>query len=449
MSGGRTTIRRPSVDPLASYQRRSYWEATMPPLPDRSGRPLPDTADVVVVGGGYTGLSAARTLARAGASTVLIEAETLGWGASTRNGGIVHPGYKWGPRELVRRYGAETGHGLYRETVEAYEWTKALVAEEAIECELDERGQVTLAWAPAHVASLEASRSSLASVGVDATIVPRERLREEIGSDAHHGGLVHDQAAGIHPGKYLAGLARAADLAGADLHERVRATGVRREADGRSIVETTAGRIAAREVVAATNGYTDRFMPALRRRVIPIGSYIIVTEPLDEGLATELSPRGRVFIDSKNFLYYWRISADRRMVFGGRASFLPTSVERTAAILQRGLARVHPQLATARIDYAWGGKVAFTMDRMPHAGRIGGVTYALGYCGTGVAMSGYLGMRVAGWLGGAPPPVLAGLPFPVVPVPYEGRPWFLPIVGEWYRLHDGRAARRDVPSAGA
>ncbi len=443
----RATIGRPSTraasgrdgGPLASYERRSYWQATMPPMPDRRGLPLPDAADVVVVGGGYTGLSAARALARGGATVVLIEAETLGFGASTRNGGMVHPGYKWGPAELVRRYGEDTGRALYRESVDAYETVKRIVADEAIECELDDRGQITLAWAPSHVANLHAAQAGLASVGVEATFVARERLREEIGSDAYHAGLTHDLCAGIHPAKFLAGLATSADAAGARLHEGVRAISVRPQADGRTVVETSDGPIIAGEVVVATNGYTDGVAPGLRRRVIPIGSYVIVTEPLAPGLAAEISPRGRMFVDTKNFLYYWRVTADCRMMFGGRASFMPTSVERTAAILQRGLATVHPELASTRIDYAWGGNVAFTADRMPHVGRRDGITYAMGYCGSGVAMSTYLGMRVGEWLAGGPAPTLASLPFPLVPVPFEGRPWFLPFLGEWYRLADRRA----------
>ena len=205
----------------------------------------------------------------------------------------------------------------------------------------------------------------------------------------------------LHPGRYFAGLAAAADRAGADLHEGVRARTIRRQADGRFVVETERGAILARDVFVATNGYTDGVVPTLRRRIIPIGSYIIATEPLPEDLAAELSPKGRAFFDTKNFLYYWHVSADRRMVFGGRASFLPTSIEHTAAILHRGLLEVHPQLAGRRIDYAWGGNVGFTFDRMPHAGRTkDGVAYAMGCCGTGVALMTHLGTHGRGVAGG-------------------------------------------------
>jgi glycine/D-amino acid oxidase-like deaminating enzyme len=423
------------------YERRPYWHATMPALPDRTGRTLPDAADVVVVGGGYTGMNAARELARQGASVTLLEAETLGFGASTRNGGIVHPGYKWGPRALIKRYGEETGRALYRETLDAYELVKRLIVDEGIDCEFRECGYLDLAYGPSHVDDLREAVEGLALVGVEATFVPRDRLREEIGSDAYYGGLVHEGSGLLHPGKYFAGLVAAAERAGADLHEGVRATGIRRQADGRLVVETSRGAIIARDVIVGTNGYTDGVVPSLRRRIIPIGSYIIATEPLPEELARDLSPKGRAFFDTKNFLYYWHVSEDRRMIFGGRASFLPTSVDHTAAILHKGLLEVHPQLAGSRIEFAWGGNVGFTFDRMPHVGRRDGVTYAMGCCGTGVALMTFLGTALGTWAGGGEPPVLARLKFPLVPAPYEGRPWFLPFAGEWFRLQDRLTAR--------
>jgi glycine/D-amino acid oxidase-like deaminating enzyme len=428
------------------YERRPYWHATVPDLPSRRDRQLPDHADVVVIGGGYTGINAARVLARAGAAVTLLEAEQLGFGGSTRNGGIVHPGYKWGPEELIARYGEETGRALFLETMEAYELVKRLIADEGINCEFRERGYLDVAWARSHAVDLRASVEILRRFGIEAEFVPKERLHEEIGTSFYHGGLVFPLSGLLHPGKYFAGLAAAADAAGADLHEGVRARRIHKQADGLLVVETDRGAILAKEVVVGTNGYTDGVVPSLRRRIIPIGSYIIATEPLPEELARNLSPKGRAFFDTKNFLYYWHVSEDRRMIFGGRASFLPTSVDRTAAILHKGMLEVHPQLAGYRVEYAWGGNVGFTFDRMPHVGRRDGITYAMGCCGTGVALMTALGSAVGEWLGGGPAPALAQLPFPLVPAPYEGRPWFLPFAGEWFRLQD-KLARRGGRSA--
>jgi len=423
------------------YERRALWQTSMPALQDRSGRDLPDSVDVVVIGGGYAGITAARELARRGIAVTLLEAHTLGWGASTRNGGIVHAGYKWSARQLIKRYGEATGRALYRETLDSYALVKQVIADEAIACDFRECGHLELAYATAHVPELHQAQKGLASVGVASTFLPRERLRDEIGSDAYFGALAVEGSALLHPGRYFAGLAEAAARAGADLHEGVRARSTRRDGDGRFLVGTTRGTIRARDVFVATNGYTDGVVPSLRRRIIPIGSYIIASEPLPADVAHDLSPKGRAFFDTKNFLFYWHVSADNRMVFGGRASFLPTTIDRTAAILWRGLLEVHPQMAEYRIEYAWGGNVGFTFDRMPHVGRTrDGVTYAMGCCGTGVALMTNLGTKVGAWLAGGEAPELAKLRFPLVPAPYEGRPWFLPFAGEWFRLQDRLAA---------
>jgi glycine/D-amino acid oxidase-like deaminating enzyme len=429
------------------YEKRPYWHATMPPLRPRSGRDLPDRADVVVVGGGYTGVAAARRLAGAGASVTLLEARELGWGASTRNGGIIHPGYKWGPKALIRRYGEEQGRALFRETLDGYAYVRDTISSAAIECEFRENGHLELAYGHSHVPDLDAERDSFAFVGLESRVIGGSDIKAEIGTDVFPAALAVGGSGLLHPGKWFAGLVGLAEAAGADLHDGVRARAIRPQADGQAVVETDRGAILAGNVLVATNGYTDGVAPALRRRILPVGSYIIATEPLSEDVAREIAPTDRAFFDTKNFLNYWHVSKDRRMIFGGRVSFMPTDVDHTARLLYRQLLRIHPQLAGIRVDFSWGGKVALTMDRMPHAGRKGPLAWAMGYCGTGVAMSTYLGTRMAEWLAGGEQPALAKLRFPLVPAPYEGRPWFLPFVGEWYRFKDRLTARSKPKSA--
>jgi glycine/D-amino acid oxidase-like deaminating enzyme len=424
------------------YERRPYWHATMPALPDRTGRDLPDSVDAVVVGGGYTGLAAARALASGGATVVVLEARTLGWGASTRNGGIAHPGYKWGPSSLVKRYGPELAVELYRDSVEATEFLERTILDAGIEAELRFNGYMELASARAHAEEFESESDIRAAWGIPARVVPRDRLADEVGTAAYHGGLTIDTGGLLHPGKWFAGLVGLAEQAGAQLHERTRVRSIRRQADGRFVVETERGAIHARDVLVATNGYTDGAAPSLRRRIIPIGSYIIATEPLPEALAKELSPTGRAYFDTRNFLSYWHVSADRRLVFGGRVSFFPTTVDRTAKLLHTRMLDVHPQVAGYRVEYSWGGKIGMTFDRMPHIGRSGGVMYAMGCCGSGVVLLHWLGTKAGEWMGGGEAPALARLGFPLVPAPYEGRPWFLPVVGEFFRAQDRLAARQ-------
>jgi glycine/D-amino acid oxidase-like deaminating enzyme len=433
---------RPTLN--LDYERRPYWHATMPALPDRSGKALPNAADVVVIGGGYTGVAAARRLASSGASVAVLEANSLGWGASTRNGGIAHPGYKWGPESLVKRYGRALGVRLYAESVEATDLLVRTIRDNDIDADLRLNGYLELAWSRSDAEAFIDEAPMRTEWGTPARVVPHEELASEVGTTAYHGGLALDSGGVLHPGKWFAGLVGLAEAAGAGLHEGVRALAIRRQPDGRFVVETSRGAIHARDVLVATNAYTDGVAPALRRRIIPIGSYIIATEPLPEDLARDISPTGRAYFDTRNFLSYWHVSADRRLIWGGRVSFFPTSVEKTARLLYRRMLEVHPQVAGYRVEYSWGGKIGMTFDRMPHIGRSGGVMYAMGCCGSGVVLLHWLGTRAAEWLGGGQAPALAELRFPLVPAPYEGRPWFLPVVGEYFRARDRLAARDRV-----
>jgi glycine/D-amino acid oxidase-like deaminating enzyme len=415
---------------------RCLWTDTAGSQPLRAAVALPATTDVAIIGGGYTGLAAARHLARRGTDVTLLERNTLGWGASSRNGGFILPGYKPEMQELDRRLGSERASRMFRLSLDAIDFLRNLIAEERIPCDFVRCGAVTLAAKPGHLRDLEESGRFLRQrLGYETELLGPEEMRREIGSSRYHGALVNPQGCAIQPAKYLRGLALAAERAGARLLEHSEVIKVQQR-NGAFEVATPQGTVRAREVLAATNGYTPAALSALRRRVIPIGSYLIATAPLHPELARKLVPRGRVFSDTKHLLYYFRLSPDGRMVFGGRASFTPAGTWHSAAILTSGMKEVFPELAGARIEYAWSGKVAYPVDHLPHAGRLGGIHYAMGYCGHGVALATYLGDRMGEVLAGSGQvPDLGTDRFRAIPF-YNGVPWFLPLVGGYYRVRD-------------
>ena len=412
---------------------RCLWLDALPPRGPAA--PLPRCADVAVVGAGYTGLSAARTLARHGASVLVLERHRIGSGASGRNGGFVLPGFKPEPGWLIRRYGIEAARALFDTSMEAIGFLESLIADEAIDCGYARRGTVTLAGRPSHLRNLALSGRVLRErFGHQTVLLGRNDLREELDSRWYHGGLLDPAAGGLHPARYCAGLAAAAVRRGAVIVEGVEVLGATRVGGGTTIA-TSDGPVDVAEVLVATNGYTGPAFPPLERRVVPIGSYVIATAPLGDSLAGALIPRRRVMSDTWNLLHYFRLSDDGRLVFGGRASFTPTTIDRSSGILAAAMRRVFPALATVPIEFAWAGKVAFCRDRMPHAGRLDGWHYALGYAGHGVALSTWLGARMGDALAGrGAMPAFTGDP-PAIPL-YRGRPWFLPAVGAYYRTKD-------------
>jgi len=428
-----------------NIRETNYWlETVQEPVRGASG-PLPEDIDVAIVGGGYCGLSAARTLAKRGVNVAVLEAENVGWGASCRNGGMVLTGMKLPVPTLIGRYGRELVQHMYAASLEGIDLVEQIVREEGIECAFSRCGHLEVACKQAHFHAYAQAASCIKDeFNHDLRIVPKSELRSEIGSDIYFGGMVDESSAGLNPAQYVNGLAKAAQRAGAILCEHTRVVDVKTDATNgnrRFRLQTSRGPLAAREVLLASGAYTTSATPALRKKVIPIGSYIIATEVLPAGMARGLSPRNRMIYDSKHFLYYYRLTPDNRMLFGGRAAFFPESestVRESAELLRQGMVGVYPQLRDAKVEFVWGGTLDFTLDVMPHAGKISGMHYGVGFAGHGVAAATWMGAKLAGTIcGDADDNPFSIISFPGAPIGLRsGHTWALPLAGLYYRMLD-------------
>lgn len=418
-----------------------YWHTTVQMPDDSSLLPLPEKVDVAIIGGGYTGLSAARTLAKQGARTAVLEANTIGWGASSRNGGMVLTGLKLGMETVMNKYGRDIAKRLFQCSLDAIDTVEELVQEEDIDCGFARYGHLLTANKPQHYHALQREADFMdREFGHRLRLIPRQSQHEEIGTNLYYGALLDECSGGLNPAQYVAGLARAAQRAGATLHARARVNRLERRTDG-FLVETERGSLHARSVFVGTSGYTGSVTGWLQRRIIPIGSFIIATEKLPEALARELSPKNRMIFDYKHYLNYFRLWDDR-LIFGGRAAFFPETsrtIHTSAEILRNEMVQVYPQLRDVKVEYVWGGTLDFAFDMMPHVGEVDGLYYSLGYAGHGVAMATYLGKTVAEAIlkGNIREHPLASIAFPTAPLGlYNGFPWFLPLAGIWHKILD-------------
>lgn len=430
-------VLHPGSQDVHDLSTTPLWQAQAPMPPALGADPLPDSTDVAIVGGGYTGLGAARHLERLGLRAVVLERDAIGFGASSRNGGKALVGLKHDASQVVKTHGRDLGEALWRASLEGIDAVERTVREEGIDCEFERTGSVFLACTDRHYAAMQRESEWLARhFDYERRDVPPASLHEEIGTNVYRGGTVDECSAGLHPAKWVRGLAGAAAKAGATLCGGTAVERVERASEGFR-VHTSRGTVSAREVIVATNGYTGALVRGVQRRVFPVGSYIIATEPLDPGLQRALSPRRRMFYDSRWFLKYFRITTDGRMLFGGRTTIAPDQDPRASArVLHRDLAAMFPALADVPVTHSWSGRLGVTFDALPHIGRVDGVWYALGYCGHGVALSALLAEHLAQLIAGR----RDGSVFMDVPHPtrffYHGRPWFRPLLGAGLRLLD-------------
>ena len=420
-----------------------FWTDDCPRPADLPVTDAPSSVDVAVIGSGYTGLNAAMALAEHGARVAVLEAETIGWGASSRNGGMMTTGLKEDMPVIAKRVGLETARQFWAWALASIDHVAQTVADEGIDCAFGRPGHLYLAYKPAH---FEHMREAVAWYADnldyhDMHALGPDELAPEIGSRAYHGAIVDTRAGAVHPARYVFGLAQAAARRGVSLVEHARVTQIQRTERGFRLV-TPRGLVNATEVLVATNGYTGDVVPAVRNGVFPVGSYIITTAPLDPALQAELSPRGRMFFDSKNFLNYFRLTPDGRMLFGGRHNLSPNlDVHASARMMRARMVEVFPQLADVPLSHTWRGRLGLTFDLMPHVGRLKdgphqGVWYAYGFAGHGVSVASYLGAEVGKVIAGAAEPsVMAATRQPRYFFTKYDRV-YLPLVSSWFRLLD-------------
>lgn len=422
----------------------SYWHDTATPFANAQAGPVTGKVDVAVIGGGFTGLNAARKLAREGVSVALLEAQHVGAGGSGRNGGHLNNGMAHGYAEAKAHFGTERAHALYKAYDRSIDMIEDVIAEEGIACDFRRSGKLKLASKASHVDGLRSSFELLnREVDPDTSWIDKADLKQEIGSDAFHGAMLYGKSAMMHMGRYVHGLAEAAHRHGALIWEDAPLTGRTRNGSGWDLT-TPKGTLRADRVIVATGAYNGTCPKAplayFRRRIISVGSFIVATRPLNKTEIAATMPGNRTCVTSLNIGNYFRLSPDNRLIFGGRARFSAVSDQRSDAtsgeILRRSLTGIFPHLADVDIDYCWGGLVGMTKDRFPRAGEADGMIYGMGYSGHGAQMSTLIGQSLADMaMGRTDSNPLAGFDWPAIPL-HSGKPWFLPLVGMWFGLKD-------------
>ena len=394
--------------------------------------------DIAIVGSGYTGLCAARILKKNGASVTVLDRNTIGWGASSRNGGMATPGLKQGIQKIHKIYGEKLAHEFWKISVDAIDLIDEIVTEHSIDCDWERNGHASLATKPSHAPRLKEYGSWLEKeFGHYQKYIPKHQIQDEIGSNTYYGALTDEISGGLHPSKYVFGLASAVSNLGVQLCENTAVTKIENNDSNNFKLITSKGDINAKKVIIATNGYTDRLVPKLKPLIFPVGSYIVVTEPLTNELQNIINPKRRMYYDSKWFLNYFRVTPDGRMLWGGRNDLsTDLDLDDSAKRLSKELYTVFPDLKDIPITHTWTGKLGITFDLMPHIGKTNDIYYALGYGGHGLSIATYLGTEIGLMLAGKKDRSPFMEIYHQTKVFYRNRPWFIPFAARYFRFLD-------------
>ncbi len=414
-----------------------WWENYRPTLEDTDD--IPQSADVVIVGAGYAGISCALELRRLGVDVCVLDEDAPGSGGSTRNGGCVMGGFRVG--KVLDNPRDQAFVDRARNTVSAgYDFLDALITREKIHCYWEQHGRFVGAWTPQDRAlQLRALERLPEAEKAGLRVISRDEQKQVIESDFYFGGLLADRSGKLDPALLFKGMLDAARRSQATICGNARVKKIAGK-PGNWLIDTVRGKVKANRLVIATNGYTPKSVQQLRRKLIPIASHVIATEPLPDSLSNSLLPTGRTIAETQRILCYYRTSGDgRRLIFGGRARFTPVDPIQSAVLVRRMMVKRFPQLSNVSITHGWSGLVAKTFDGLPHMGVMGGMHYVLGCNGSGIVVMTYLGMKIARKMErreDGEDNAFDSSYFPGRPL-YSGNPNFvLPFIGSYYRFRD-------------
>lgn len=380
----------------------SYYAVTAATLPEQPVLEESIRADVCVIGAGFTGLSTALHLAERGLNVVVLEAQRIGWGASGRNGGQLFGGQRQDVDWLESHFGVTLARRLWQFGEDAKNLVKKLIADLAIDCELTP-GVAVVAHKRRYVAGYHALADKLNQIYGRKSLqkLDAQDVRDLLGTDVYYGGYVDWDAAHLHPLNLALGVARRCLALGVRIFEQSRALSF--DDAGRVTARTIIGRVTANFLVLATNGHLDNLAPKLAGYIMPINNFMIATQPLAARLADTINPRRIAVADSRFVINYFRMTPDQRLVFGGGENYRRQFPSDIASFVRPYLLKIYPQLEGAAIDYAWGGTLAITLNRLPHFGRLSPhVYFAHGYSGQGVALAHLAGQLIAEAVCGKP-----------------------------------------------